>query len=199
MGSGCISDGTLSAHNGGPSGTGFAANFYNRGGSVSNILITNAGRAYSSVPTITCCRQVYDVTITGTGTTYTNNGALIVSCTGACTGAGLAGTCTALAGSVTSVVITERGYGYTAANPPVLTCPGDTAQTFTPVIDTSTGGEGCLGVRLLAVMQFTKSGSTWADREDRYVGVCVCVSRSRLVNGAWKLVKIGVCCLCEHE
>jgi hypothetical protein len=87
----------------------------------------------------------------------------------------LAGTCTVAAGVVTAVVITERGYGYSSANPPVLDCPGGGAQTFTPQIDTSTGGDGCLGVKLTAAMQFTRDGSTWADMEERYVHIFTCV------------------------
>lgn len=163
MGSSCSSGGTISAQGGGSGSTGFLATFQNRGGSVSDVRVANAGRHFSSPPTLTCCQMVYKVTFTGTGTGYTNGGALGVVCTGACTGTGLAGTCTAVAGAVTAIVLAERGNGYTAANPPTLTCAGGTGQTFAASIDASAGGAGCLGVSLTPQMQFTSAGETWFD------------------------------------
>ena len=167
MGSGCTTGGTISAQGGGGGATGFSATFQNRGGSVAEILVLNAGRLFDSAPSLTCCGMVYEVTFTGTGTGYTDGGALGVSCTGGCTGSGLAGTCTVVAGAVTAVVLTERGYGYDSANPPTLTCATGTGQTFTPSIDASTGGNGCLGVSLTPVMQFESSGETWFNTEAR--------------------------------
>ena len=161
MGSSCTDDGTLSATGGGP-GSGFSATFTQRGGSIDRIIITNAGWNYDSVPTITCCKMIISIAISGTGSSYTNGGAATASCTGVagCTGSGFAGTCVGDGTQVSSITITDPGTGYLSTAPPTITCAGGSGHTFTPSIDTSTGGTGCLGVQFLATMQFSNNFET---------------------------------------
>jgi hypothetical protein len=107
------------------------------------------------------------VSISGTGTGYTNGGAATADCTGipSCTGSGFAATCTSDGNTVSALFITSKGSGYNAAAPPLITCAGGTGHTFTPLVDQSTGGTNCADVEFTAIMQFASSGETWADAE----------------------------------
>ena len=168
MGSSCTADGTLSATGGGP-GTGFSAKFTQRGGSVDRIIVTNAGRGYDSIPSISCCNMIISIAVTGTGSSYTSGGAATASCAGVtgCIGTGFAGTCVGDGAVVTSIFVINPGTGYLSTAPPAITCANGSGHTFTPTIDTSTGGTGCLGTKFAAAMQFTNNYETFLDTAPR--------------------------------
>ena len=112
----------------GCTGVGFAGTC--DAGGIASIAIGAGGTGYVN--------KITSITISGAGTGYTNGGALsVTSCTGGCTGTGLAGTCTVVAGAVTSISITNPGSGYIASAPPTIACAGGSGHTFTPTIDTS--------------------------------------------------------------
>ena len=70
------------------------------------------------------------VSVSGTGTGYTS-GALLVNCSGACTGSGLSGYCDNSTAGAVKVTITNPGSGYHPSGLPTVACPGGSGHTFT--------------------------------------------------------------------
>eukprot|EP00960_Hanusia_phi_P070728 767378-Hanusia_phi.AAC.2 len=162
IGSSCLSGGSLAAYGGG--GFAFLGSFTVRQGSVDTTWILNAGIDYWSEPLVTCCRMIYRVLVSGTGSGYVNGSIAAASCAGiaGCSGSGFLGECLVSNGTVVGMNILSYGSGYNASAPPALACPNGTGQVLTPVVDTSDGGDGCQGVSFQAILQTTsKRRNRW--------------------------------------
>ena len=72
--------------------------------------------------------------MSGTGLGYQHRGEASASCAAisGCTGTGFAGICESDGNSVTKVIVTNAGEGYSANALPSLSCAGGSGQSFTP-------------------------------------------------------------------
>ena len=84
---------------------------------------------------------VVSVSVAGSGTSYTT-GCTVGCMRAGCPGSGFTCACVVSSGSVTGVTVTAGGRGYSAEDPPTVTCAGGTGQSFFVNLDYAKGHVG---------------------------------------------------------